>query len=82
MCREKQRGYDCIKINEYLPFESAKAIRDEAHRHNMAVAAHSLDAMESARAGVDAIEHIWSVGYSSIPYPPARRKLAEDRLSG
>ena len=40
------------------------------------------DAFESARAGVDAIEHIWSVGYSSIPYPPARRKLAEDRLSG
>ena len=49
---------------------------------HMAVAAHSLDALESARAGVDAIEHIWSVGYSSIPYPPARRKLAEDRLSG
>src|SRR5439155_20889576 len=28
------------------------------------------------------IEHIWSVGYSSIPYAPARRKLAEDRLGG
>ena len=80
--RKKEWGYDCIKINEYLPFELAKATCDEAHRHNMAVAAHSLDAMESARAGVDAIEHIWSVGYSSIPYPPARRKLAEDRLSG
>ena len=35
-----------------------------------------------ANAGVDAIEHIWSVGYSSIPYAPARRKLAEDRLGG
>ena len=35
-----------------------------------------------AKAGVDAIEHIWSVGYSSIPYAPARRKLAEDRLGG
>jgi hypothetical protein len=34
------------------------------------------------KAGVDAIEHIWSVGYSSIPYAPARRKLAEDRLGG
>ena len=28
------------------------------------------------------IEHIWAVGYSSMLYPPARRKLAEDRLAG
>ena len=36
----------------------------------------------SSKAGVDAIEHIWSVGYSSIPYAPRRRELAEDRLAG
>ena len=46
------------------------------------MAAHSWDVVGSAKAGVDAIEHIWSVGYSSIPYAPARRKLAEDRLGG
>jgi hypothetical protein len=28
------------------------------------------------------MEHIWAVGYSTILYPPARRKLAEDRLAG
>jgi hypothetical protein len=48
----------------------------------MPVAAHSWDVVGSVKAGVDAIEHIWSVGYSSIPYAPARRKLAEDRLGG
>jgi len=48
----------------------------------MPVAAHSWDVIGHANAGVDAIEHIWSVGYSSIPYPPARHKLAQDRLGG
>ena len=48
----------------------------------MPVAAHSWDVVGSANAGVDAVEHIWSVGYSTIPYAPARRKLAEDRLGG
>src|SRR6185312_4980708 len=55
---------------------------DEAHRLGMPVAAHSWDAVGSSKAGVDAIEHIWSIGYSSIPYAPARRKLAQDRLGG
>ena len=48
-------------------------------RLGMPVAAHSWDVVGSVKAGVDAIEHIWSVGYSSIPYAPARRKLAEDQ---
>jgi hypothetical protein len=48
----------------------------------MPVACHSWDVVGSVGAGVDSIEHIWSVGYSSIPYAPARRKLAEDRLGG
>jgi hypothetical protein len=60
----------------------AKIAVDEAHGLGMAVAAHSWDVVGHAEAGVDAIEHIWSVGYSSIPYAPARRKLAQDRLGG
>jgi hypothetical protein len=59
-----------------------KVACDEARQLGMPVAAHSWDVAGSARAGVDAIEHIWSVGYSSIPYPPARDKLAQDRLGG
>jgi imidazolonepropionase-like amidohydrolase len=80
--RKKDYGCEIIKLNEFLPYDLAKTVIDEAHRLGLPVAAHSLDAIESARAGVDSIEHVWAVGYSSIPYPPARRKLAEDRLGG
>jgi hypothetical protein len=80
--RKKNSGYDIIKLNEYAEFDIAKAIVDEAHRLDMAVACHSWDAVQSSRAGVNSIEHIWAVGYSSILYPPARRALAKDRLAG
>jgi hypothetical protein len=80
--RKKELGCDIIKLNEFLPFELAKVVVDEAHRLGLPVAAHSLDAIETAEAGADSIEHIWAVGYSSILYAPARRKLAEDRLGG
>ena len=80
--RKKELGCDILKVNEFLSMDLLKVACDEAHRLGMPVAAHSWDVVGSAKAGVDAIEHIWSVGYSSIPYAPARRKLAEDRLGG
>ena len=80
--RKKERGCDILKVNEFLSMDLVKVAVDEAHRLDMPVAAHSWDVIGSVKAGVDAIEHIWSVGYSSIPYAPARRKLAEDRLGG
>ena len=80
--RKKELGCDILKVNEFLSMDLVKVACDEAHRLGMPVAAHSWDVVGSATAGVDAIEHIWSVGYSSIPYAPARRKLAEDRLGG
>ena len=80
--RKKEFGCDILKVNEFLSLDLVKAAVDEAHRLDMPVAAHSWDVVGSVKAGVDAIEHIWSVGYSSIPYAPARRKLAEDRLGG
>ena len=80
--RKKEMGCDILKVNEFLSMDLVKVAVDEAHRLGMPVAAHSWDVVGSANAGVDAIEHIWSVGYSSIPYAPARRKLAEDRLGG
>lgn len=80
--RKKELGCDILKLNEFLPLDLAKIAIDEAHRLGMPVAAHSWDAIGHSRLGVDAIEHIWSVGYSSIPYEPSRRKLAEDRLGG
>jgi hypothetical protein len=80
--RKKELGCEILKVNEFLSMELVKIACDEAHRLAMPVAAHSWDVIGSADAGVDAVEHIWSVGYSSIPYAPARRKLAEDRLGG
>ncbi|HWO42147.1 MAG TPA: hypothetical protein VNO43_10125, partial [Candidatus Eisenbacteria bacterium] len=80
--RKKEFECDILKVNEFLSMELLRVAVKEAHRLGMPVAAHSWDAASSSEAGVDAIEHIWSVGYSSIPYVPARRKLAEDRLGG
>jgi hypothetical protein len=80
--RKKELGCEILKVNEFLSMELVKVACEEAHRLDMPVAAHSWDVVGSANAGVDAVEHIWSVGYSSIPYAPARRKLAEDRLGG
>ncbi|MBI2091124.1 MAG: amidohydrolase family protein [Deltaproteobacteria bacterium] len=80
--RKKEFGCDILKVNEFLSLDLLKVAVDEAHNLDMPVAAHSWDVIGSVKAGVDAIEHIWSVGYSSIPYAPARRKLAEDRLGG
>ncbi|MBI4528682.1 MAG: hypothetical protein HY695_33210, partial [Deltaproteobacteria bacterium] len=80
--RKKDLGCDILKVNEFLSLKLLKVAVQEAHRLEMPVSAHSWDVVGSVNAGVDAIEHIWSVGYSSIPYAPARRKLAEDRLGG
>ena len=80
--RKKDLGCEILKVNEFLSMDLVKVACEEAHRLDMPVAAHSWDVVGSANAGVDAVEHIWSVGYSSIPYAPARRKLTEDRLSG
>ncbi len=80
--RKKEFGCDILKVNEFLSMDLLKVAVDEAHRLGMPVAAHSWDVVGSVNAGVESIEHIWSVGYSSIPYVPARRKLAADRLGG
>jgi Amidohydrolase family len=80
--RKRELGCEILKVNEFLSLDLLKVAVDEAHGLGMPVAAHSWDVVGSVNAGVDAIEHIWSVGYSSIPYAPARRKLAEDRLGG
>jgi imidazolonepropionase-like amidohydrolase len=77
-----EAGCDVIKLNESLPFELSKAVVEEAHGLGLPVFAHSLHAVETARAGVDSIEHIWAVGLSSLLYVPSRHALAKDRLGG
>src|SRR5262249_16106073 len=56
--KKKELGCDRIKLNEFLEFDLVKIVVEEAHRLDMAVTTHSVDAMQSSDAGVDAIEHI------------------------
>jgi imidazolonepropionase-like amidohydrolase len=80
--RKKELGYDLIKLNEFISFDLMRAACDEAHKLGLPVTAHSWDVIESVKAGVDSIEHIWSVGYSSILDVKRRRQLAKHRLAG
>jgi len=80
--RKKELGYDVIKLNEFLPFDLVKIAVDEAHGLGLPVTTHSWDAVKSAECGVNSIEHIWSVGYTSMPDIKRRHELAEQRLAG
>src|SRR5829696_479527 len=80
--RKRELGCDQIKLNEFLEFDLVKVIADEAHSLGMPVITHSVDAIKSSNAGVDSIEHIWSIGNTTILYPPARLTLHNDRLMG
>jgi imidazolonepropionase-like amidohydrolase len=79
---KKEQGYDLIKLNEFISYDLVHAACDEAHKLGLPVTAHSWDVIESVKAGVDCIEHIWSVGYSSILDVKRRRQLAKQRLAG
>ncbi len=80
--KKKELGCDQIKLNEFLEFDLVKVVAEEAHSLGMGVTTHSVDAIQSSNAGVDAIEHIWSIGNTTILYPPARLQLHNDRLQG
>jgi hypothetical protein len=79
---KKQQGYDALKLSEFLTPDLIAVVTDEAHKLGMGVTGHSWDAIASANAGMDGIEHIWSVGYTSIMDLDKRRQLAVDRTAG
>jgi imidazolonepropionase-like amidohydrolase len=80
--QKKQEGYEALKLSEFLAPDLVAVVADEAHKLGMGVTTHSWDAIASANAGVDGIEHIWSVGYTSIADPVKRHKLEIDRTAG
>jgi imidazolonepropionase-like amidohydrolase len=80
--RKKELGCDIIKVNEFLSADLLQAICEEAHGLGLPVTVHSLDPIASAKAGVDGIEHIWSVGNGSVLYAPSRALMHENRLGG
>ena len=79
---KKEHGYDLIKLNEFISYDLVHAAADEAHKLGIGGHRAQLGRDRSAKAGVDGIEHIWSVGYSSILDVKRRRKLAKQRLAG
>jgi hypothetical protein len=80
--QKKKDGYDALKVSEFLGPDMLAVLTDEAHKLGMGVTGHSWDVVGYANAGIDGIEHIWSVGYSSILDVDKRRKLAVDRTAG
>jgi imidazolonepropionase-like amidohydrolase len=80
--QKRQDGYEVIKLSEFITPDLIAAVTDEAHKLGMGVTGHSWDIIASANAGVDGVEHIWSVGYSSIRDKEKRLKLARDRTEG
>src|SRR5438874_11226511 len=56
--KKKADGYDGIKLSEFITPDLIAAVVDEAHKNGMGVTGHSWDAIASAKAGVDGVEHI------------------------
>lgn len=79
---KKQIGVDQIKLGESLTGDILKAVVDEAHALGYAVISHSFDVIASAKAEVNAVEHHWSVGLTSISDAEKKAKLISDRWSG
>jgi hypothetical protein len=80
--QKKKDGYEGIKVSEFLTPDMLAVITDEAHKQGMGVTGHSWDVVGYSKAGIDGIEHIWSVGYSSILDLKKRQQLAVDRTAG
>jgi Amidohydrolase family len=80
--QKKQDGYDILKISEFLTPALVAVIVDEAHKLGLGVTGHSWDVVGYSKAGIDGIEHIWSVGYSSIMDLERRHRLATARTAG
>ena len=78
--REKKKlGLDQLKIMEYLPLDAVKAACEEGGRLGFKATCHSYDVCASAEAGVNGVEHFWSVGFTSIGDLTKRAKMVDDR---
>jgi len=88
--RLAEAGVDVIKLIDHdeMSLESAEAVVDEAHRHNLPVVGHGHRVAEILRGleiGIDNFEH---TGLATTPeYPPSvvealRLRTAEGRIRG
>jgi imidazolonepropionase-like amidohydrolase len=73
-------GVDVIKVHHMLEPEVLKAITDEAHRANVSVVGHRVDARELAELGMDFVEHTAPVAVATVTDQEILKKLREGTL--
>ena len=75
-----QEGVDAIKVHHMLAPSVLKAITDEAHRANLPVVGHRLDARELATLGMDFVEHTSPIAIATITDKRKLQELKEGKL--
>ena len=75
-----ERGVDAIKVHHMLEPPVLKAIVLEAHRANLPVVGHRVDARELAELGMDFIEHTSPVAIATITDEQKLQDLRDGRL--
>lgn len=77
----KRRGYDFIKVYQFLPREAYFALADEARKQNISFAGHvpfSVSAAEASAAGQKSFEHLFGINLAcSTQETSLRPRLAE-----
>lgn len=77
----KERGYDFIKVYQFLPREAYFAIADESRKQGIVIGGHipfSVTAAEASDAGQKSFEHIFGITLAcSVQEASLRPSLAE-----
>jgi imidazolonepropionase-like amidohydrolase len=79
---KKKLGLDQLKLMESLSGDILQAVVDESHKLGFSAISHSTDVIASAKAGVNAVEHHWSIGLTSIGDVSRRKQFIADRWGG
>lgn len=70
-----KQAAECIKLREDTKGDFFTAIGKEADAQGLAIIAHSLDARDSIRWGIDGIEHMTGIGIAAITSPEGKKFL-------
>ncbi len=68
---------DCLRIDTDAPADVMIAVTAAAEAADTSVIAHSFDVVESARVGIDGIEHLEGVALATIRNEASRKVVAE-----
>ena len=79
---KKELGLDQLKLMESLSGDVLRAVVEEGHNLGFSAISHSTDVIASAAAPVNAVEHHWSIGLTSIADVNRRKQFIADRWGG